>query len=105
MEKILEIPVEQIIEIPCEKVIERPVEIPKYVQVPVERIVEKPYDVVREQVNWQQRYIDIDEKDLPKYPRNSQKTDTQVHYEYQDKIVEQPKYIDNYIERQIPIPV
>lgn len=100
IEKIVEIPIEQIIEIPVERVIEVPVEYKKIVEVPVSKVVEKPYEVIKENVVWNDRIVDIDEADAHKYP-SMDKLKTQVHYYTQDKIVENPVYVQNVIEREV----
>jgi hypothetical protein len=104
IEKIVEIPIEQIIEIPYEKVIEQPVEIQKFVETPYERVIEKHYDVVRENIVWTDRIIDIDERDVRKYP-SAQVLPTQVDYKSKDKIIENPRYVDNIIEKEVRVPV
>ena len=104
IEKIVEVPYEQIIEIPVEKIIERPVEIQKFVETPFERIVEKPYEVIRENVQWNERIIDIDERDIRKYP-SAQVLPTSVDYQHKDKMVDRPYYVDNIIEKEVRVPV
>jgi hypothetical protein len=104
IEKIVEIPIEQIIEIPYEKIIEQPVEIQKFVETAVERIVEKPYDVVRENIIWTDRVIDVDERDIKKYP-SAQVLPTKVDIKRVDKVVENPRYVENIIEKEVRIPV
>lgn len=104
IEKIVEIPVEQIIEIPVERVIEVPVEYKKIVEVPVSKIVEKPFEVIKENVIWNDRIVDIDEADAHKYP-TLDRLQTQVHYQTQNKIVENPVYVENLIEREVAQPV
>lgn len=68
IEKILEIPVEEVIEIPVEKIIEVPVENKVYVEKQYDRIVEVPYDVVRENVIFDEKVLEIDEREISKYP-------------------------------------
>lgn len=92
IEKIIEIPVEQVVEVPVEKIIERPVEVPKYVEVAVERIVNKPYDVIKENIVWNDKIIDIDERDLKKFPQAQGVMELVIDNVYQDKIIEKPIY-------------
>ena len=54
-------------EIPVEKIIEVPVENKVYVDKEYETIVEKPYEVIRENVVWNERILDVDEKDVGRY--------------------------------------
>ncbi len=42
-------------------------EVIKYVDKPYETIVEKPYEVIRENVIWNERIIDVDERDVNRY--------------------------------------
>jgi hypothetical protein len=104
IEKIVEVPYEQIIEIPVERVIEVPVEYKRHVEVPFEKVVERPYDVVKENVIWNDRIVDIDEADAYKYP-TLEKLRTQVHYQTQNKYIENPVYVENLVEREILHPV
>lgn len=71
---------------------------------PVERIVEKPYDVIKENVIWTDRVIDIEEKDISKYP-GANVLQTQVDRLEKERIVERPVYIDNVIEKEVRVPV
>lgn len=98
IEKIVEVPITQIIETPVEIMIEKPVEVQKFVQVPYETIIHKPYDVVRENINYTDRYFDIDEKDLIKYPK-LERMKTQVDYEERTSRIDRPHYVDNLIEK------
>lgn len=50
-----------------EKIIEIPVENKVYVDKPYERIVEVPYDVTRENIIFEEKVIDIDERELSRY--------------------------------------
>ncbi len=102
IEKIVEVPISQIIERPVEKIIEQPVEVQKFVEVPVERIVQRPYEVIKENVTFQDRYLDIDEKEVGKYPQFD-RLPTEVKYEERQKIIEKPRYVDNIIEQIRPI--
>ena len=103
IEKIVEIPIEQIYEIPVEKIIEKPVEIQKFVEVPVERIINKPYDVVRENIIWQDRIIDVEERHVKNY-KGAQVLDMVVDYQQNNRVVERPKYVDNLIEKEVRVP-
>ena len=79
IEKIVEIPVEQVIEVPVEKIIEVPVENKVFVDKPYETIVEVPYDVTRENVIFEEKVIDIDERDLNRY-QDADVLPTEVDY-------------------------
>jgi len=102
IEKIVEIPIEQIYEVPVEKIIEQPVEIQRFVEVPVERVVQKPYDVIRENVTYQDRFVDIDERDLGKYPQFD-RIQTQVNYQDQEKVIENRVMVENLVEKIVPV--
>ena len=103
VEKIVEVPVQQIVEIPVEKIIERPVEQTRYVEKPYERVVERPYEVVKENLIYRDKIIDIDERDLHRYP-SAERLQTKVNYQRTQNFVEKPVYIDNVIERERLIP-
>lgn len=75
---------------------EVPVERISYVKKPVEKIVEKPYDVFKENIVYKNKYIDIDEKDIYRYP-NCEREKTFVQKKYVDKVINKPKYIENII--------
>ncbi len=53
---------------PVEKIVEVPVENKVFVEKPYEKIVERPYEVVRENVVWNERVVDVDERELKNYP-------------------------------------
>ncbi len=89
---------------PVEKIVEVPVENKVFVEKPYETIVERPYEVVRENLVFNERVVDIDERDLNQYP-NAKVMDTEVEYVHQDKIVERPVYVDNIIEKEVRNPV
>ena len=97
IEKIVEIPVEEIYEIPIEKIIEVPVEVIKRVDMPYETIVEKPYPVTKENINYVRNYIDIDEKEVHKYP-HLEKDKLTVDVREEQVVVEKPIYVDNVVE-------
>lgn len=98
IEKTIEVVVEQEYEVPVEKIIEVPVEITKHVKVPVEKIVRKPYDVIKEQVNYKEKLIDINEHEINRYP-GAQVLPTTVSYTKHDRFVEKPVFVDNIIQR------
>ena len=89
---------------PVEKIIEVEVENKIYVDKPYETIIEKPYEVVRENLIFNEKIIDVDEKDVRNYP-GAKILETEVEYIHEDKIVERPIYIDNIIEKEVRIPV
>ena len=62
-----------------EKIVEVPVENKVYVDKPYEKIVEVPYEVVREDVQFRERILDVDEKDVGRYP-DAQVLTTEVDY-------------------------
>lgn len=61
-------------------------------EVAVERIVNKPYDVIRENVIWNDKIVDIDERDIRKYPQAQGVMEIVIDSVYQDKIIEKPIY-------------
>ena len=99
IEKIIEIVVEQEIEVPVEKIIEVPIEMKREVRVPVEKYVHVPYEVVKENIQYREHIIDVDEADLHRYNKIDQVLPTEVDYSYRERIVERPIYIDNIIEK------
>lgn len=100
IEKTIEIPVEQIIEIPVEKIIEKPIQIQKYVERPYERIVQAPYEVLRENLIYKDRVIDVDEREVSRYPQASV-LPTTVEYLRKEKFVEKPVYWENIIQKDV----
>ena len=97
VEKIMQTDVEQIIEGPVERIVERPVEIRRTVERPYERIVQCPYDVVRENVTYTENVVDVDERDIGRYP-GAEVLPTQVNYEQRQRVVDRPVYVDNIID-------
>lgn len=78
----------------------------------MERIVEKPYDVIKENIITEEWILDIRESQVEKY-KNEYKYEnvhddievlpTQINYEYVDKIVNVPRYVDNIIEKEVKV--
>ena len=99
IEKVVEVVIEQEIEIPVEKVVEVPVEIKRNVEVPFERIVNKPYEVIKENINYRQKIVDVNENEIHRYGNADQVLPTDVKYEYKNRVVEKPVYVDNIIEQ------
>ena len=67
------------IEVPVEKIIEVPVENKVFVDKPYEKIVEVPYDVTRENIIFDEKVIDVDERDLGRY-QDAEVLPTEVDY-------------------------
>jgi len=103
IEKIIEIPIEQIIEIPVEKIVEKPVETKRYVDKPFTTIKERPYDVIKENIIYNEKVVDVDERDVGRWGRDVEVLKPEVHYEHKQKIVEKPVYVDNIIEKVVEI--
>jgi len=104
VEKIVEVPIERIVEIPIEKVIEVPVEYERRVEVPYERIVEKQVNDYQDNLIYHDNYVDCDINNLHMYP-NAEILPTEVRIHEQERIVENPIYVDNIIERIVDVPI
>lgn len=98
IEKIMQVEVEQIIEVPVERIYERPIEVKRTVNRPVEKVVHRPYEIIRENVIYTENVIDIDERDIGRFP-GAAVLPTQVVYEQRQKIVEKPVYVDNIVDK------
>jgi hypothetical protein len=84
-------------------VIEKPVEYTKHVEVPYERVVERKVQDVHENLVYHDQYLDVDVNQLHHYP-NAHVLPTEVVIHEQERIVENPVYYDNIIEKIIDIP-
>lgn len=103
-EKIVEIPVEIVYERPVEKIIQRRVEFQTEVDVPVERIVENRIHEFHENVQFNDRFQEVDAKNLAQFP-GFERLPTEVRTVVQDVHIDKPIYIDNVTERTIEVPV
>lgn len=104
IEKIIETPVEVIVEKQFQHFVERPVYVDKYVDVPVQRVVERPVARMVENVVVENKFVEVDEKDIGKYKYDGIE-DTEVRVYEKEVVKKQKRTHRNVINKDVEVPI